>query len=216
MEGEITGRILGALLLAAAAFPGLARAGDDEVCDSAADPMAGLSDEEEVTRPAVRPPKRDKVYPGSPDARRGYENIATTIFSVHEREGVPIFEKGTLPIAALESLFRCRGFGERHTIDARLVETVLAAAAEFKARRVNVVSAYRSPKLNDALAKKGRRVAAESRHTQGEAIDFNLPDVPAARLGAWLWDHFEGGVGVYVRDDFVHIDVGPRRRWKGR
>jgi hypothetical protein len=210
------GRMLSALLLAVAASPGLARAGDGEVCQSAPDPLAGLCDEEQVTRPAPAPPKRDKVYPGSPGAPRGYEQVATTIFSVHEREGVPIFEKGTLPVPALESVFRCRGFGERHPIDPRLVETVLAAAAEFKAKRVNIVSAYRSPKFNDALAKKGRRVASESRHTQGQAIDFSLPDVPVTRLGAWILEHFEGGVGIYARDEFVHIDVGPKRRWKGR
>jgi hypothetical protein len=57
-----------------------------------------------------------------------------------------------------------------------------------------LISAYRSPKFNDSLAKKGRRVAAESRHTRGEAIDFGLTNVNAENLGKWLWDNFEGGL----------------------
>jgi uncharacterized protein YcbK (DUF882 family) len=159
-----------------------------------------------------------KTYPAwQRTARReGLNPVLTTLFNVHTREALPIFRNARPNPEAIGELFRCRGFAERAEIDPRLVEAIIAAAEEFEAPRVRVISAYRSPKFNDALAKKGRRVAAESRHTRGEAIDFGLSTVEATVLGKWLWERFEGGVGTYAADDFVHIDVGPKRRWDGR
>ncbi len=168
--------------------------------------------------PLILPPKSPKVYTPSWRAsrRRGLQPIVTTLYSIHSRESVPILKGRLPPDEVLDELFRCRGFGERRRMDPRLVEILLAAADHFKAPRVEIISAYRSPKFNDALAKKGRRVAAESRHTRGEAIDFSLPKVRAAKVGRWLWETFEGGVGTYSRNNFVHVDVGPKRRWKGK
>jgi uncharacterized protein YcbK (DUF882 family) len=66
------------------------------------------------------------------------------------------------------------------------------------------------------LAKKGRRVASESKHTEGRAVDFSLEEISAIDLGKWLWAHFDGGVGIYPDDGFVHIDTGGKRKWWGK
>ncbi len=147
---------------------------------------------------------------------RGVTPIITTLYNVHEKEAVTIFKNRPLPTKALSELFRCRGFAFQEELDPRLLETMLAAAIEFRSPKVTIISAYRSPKFNDALAKKGRRVARESKHTKGEALDFRLSTITAGKLGAWLWDNFEGGIGTYKGDNFVHIDVGPKRRWQGK
>ena len=89
-------------------------------------------------------------------------------------------------------------------------------AEHFKAPRVEIISAFRSEKFNDALSKKGRNVADESRHTKGEAIDFKIPGTKVRQVSAWLWEHFVGGLGTYDRDGFIHIDVGPKRKWWGK
>jgi uncharacterized protein YcbK (DUF882 family) len=201
-----------ALAIASAISPGVARgqvSEDDPVAEAEAGPTSECRAEPEV--------KADKTYPALDGAARwpGKTEIATTLFNVHSKEALPILSK-RLPSAALLSLFfRCRGFGYRHALDPRLLDAILAAAGEFKAPRVHVISAYRSPKMNETLAKKGRKVATESRHMAGEAIDFSLVTTPARRVGEWLWLRFEGGVGIYDHDEFVHIDVGPKRRWTG-
>ncbi|MDJ0762939.1 MAG: DUF882 domain-containing protein [Myxococcota bacterium] len=151
-----------------------------------------------------------------PSKRRGAHKVVTTLVNIHSRESVPVLKRRTPPDDVIDGLFRCRGFGDTHPVDPKLLSAIIAAADRFEAPRVDIISAYRSPKFNDALAKKGRRVAAESKHTQGRAIDFSLSSATAREVGAWLWAHFEGGVGVYKRDNFVHIDTGNKRRWQGR
>jgi uncharacterized protein YcbK (DUF882 family) len=202
-----------ALAIAAALGPRVARSQvseDDPVAEAEAGPPS-------ESRPVCEV-KAEKVYPALDGAARrpGRAEIATTLFNVHSKEALPIIAKRLPSTEMLSQFFRCRGFGHRHALDPRLLEAILAAAAEFEAPRVHVVSAYRSPKMNETLAKKGRKVASESRHTAGEAIDFSLVTVRARRVAEWLWQRFEGGVGIYDRDDFVHLDVGPKRRWNGR
>ncbi len=206
-----------ALVLLALAATGAAGADEnaDEGCQSLARPTVGLP-EQPVCRPGPVPKLPKNYPPGAPaPTRRGLDQPVATLFNVHSREALTVFP-GRLPDEGrLAELFRCRGFGEPGHLDPRLIESALAAAADLGATRVEIISAYRSPKFNDALAKKARRVAAESRHTRGQALDLRLEGIPATRLAAWFWEHFEGGVGTYVGDDFVHIDVGPKRRWRG-
>jgi len=148
--------------------------------------------------------------------RRGLEPVLTTLFSIHSKEAIPIFKNRRPPSMILDRFFRCRGFGTASRLNTRLVDAIFAAAAHFEAPRVEVISAFRSPKFNDSLNKKGRNVSVESRHTRGEAIDFRLPKILPEILGEWLWEQFDGGVGTYQADGFIHLDVGPKRKWNGR
>jgi uncharacterized protein YcbK (DUF882 family) len=90
--------------------------------------------------------------------------------------------------------------------------------------RIEIVSGYRSEKLNEMLRKKGHHVASKSQHSLGHAVDFRIV-LPGAEKGidprqlerdirglGW-----QGGVGVYLLegDWFVHADVGPQRGWYG-
>ena len=149
-------------------------------------------------------------------ARRGVDLPVTTLFNAHTREILPVFENTRIKTELLKHFFRCRGFGETIDMAPELIATIVDAAKEFKAKRVTVISGYRSPKFNDTLAKKGRRVASESKHMKGQAVDFRLDTVEAKELGPWIRARFEGGVGTYRGDNFIHIDVGPKRSWNGR
>lgn len=151
-----------------------------------------------------------------PSRRRGLRRAVTTFYSVHSDEAVPVLENKLPPAEVFDELFRCRGFGFTKRIDPRLIETAIEAARHFKSDRIEVISGYRSPKFNDALAKKGRHVATESKHTEGQALDIRIVSAKADEVGKWLFDNFEGGVGTYRANDFVHIDVGPKRRWRGQ
>jgi hypothetical protein len=170
-----------------------------------------------VTR-AKPPEKKDKSYKSVLRAskRAGMRKVVTTFFNVHSKEALPVLDGLPPPAQMLDSFFKCRGFGTVRHLDDKLVETAIAAAVHFDSPRVEVISGYRSPKFNDSLAKKGRHVASESKHTRGAAMDFRLTAAPAAQVAKWLFKNFDGGVGVYVSDNFVHIDTGAERRWRGR
>jgi hypothetical protein len=141
--------------------------------------------------------------------------MRTTVFNVHSREVLPIPEGG-VAAARLSDFLRCRATGQTREMSARPMEVALAMAELLDAPRVHVVSGFRSEKLNELLRKKGHGVAARSRHVRGEALDFRIPGVPAPALARAVAEMHEGGIGTYRESDFVHVDVGPNRRWRGR
>ncbi len=100
-------------------------------------------------------------------------------------------------------------------MDPRLVPIVVAAAQHFKIDTVTIVSAFRHPKFNLILRKKGHQVARDSEHTHGNAIDFFLATIPTPQLDAWARAQKKGGVGIYLQSGFVHMDTGPLRHWSG-
>lgn len=104
---------------------------------------------------------------------------------------------------------------EHRPMEPRLLASVLAAARHFRRDTAIVVSAFRHPKHNLLLRKKGRQVARESNHTRGTAVDFYLPGIDARRLQAWALSQGVGGVGLYPASGFIHIDTGPVRTWSG-
>jgi uncharacterized protein YcbK (DUF882 family) len=114
---------------------------------------------------------------------------------------------------AIDYTLRCHGKGEEFPISLKLVELVDFLQDHFGADRVSVVSGYRSPEYNEHLRHTLRRVAHDSRHLQGMAMDILLPGVSKQQLTAFAETLRSGGVGDYSDSRFVHIDVGPVRRW---
>jgi uncharacterized protein YcbK (DUF882 family) len=121
-----------------------------------------------------------------------------------------------------DELMADRSTGDRTSLDPRLLGLLRQLAEKHPGSRIELVSGYRSWKLNEILRKKGHHVSSHSQHSLGHACDFRIvpPDADVGidplvleqeirKLG---WD---GGVGVYpTRDDwFVHADVGRDRRW---
>ncbi len=95
-------------------------------------------------------------------------------------------------------------------------------AAKHPGSRIELVSGYRSWKLNEMLRKKGHHVASHSQHSLGHACDFRIVPPGAERaLDPLVVEKeirdlgWQGGVGVYptTADWFVHADVGANRRW---
>jgi uncharacterized protein YcbK (DUF882 family) len=136
------------------------------------------------------------------------------LYNTWTREWVVVDRAATtLPPETADRLLRCHFTNEPADMDDRLPGLLLAAARHFGADRVNVVSGFRAPKYNLVLRKKGRRVARDSEHTRGHAVDFWLPGVPVKTLHAWAMKHQVGGIGLYLSDGFVHMDVGRKRTW---
>lgn len=76
-----------------------------------------------------------------------------------------------------------------------------------------VISGYRSPKTNAALASNSSGVAKRSLHMRGMAIDIRLPGVQLRSLHRAAKSLKAGGVGYYPKSNFIHVDTGRVRYW---
>lgn len=128
------------------------------------------------------------------------------------REGAYVPEA----LDALGTLLRDFRTGERHPIDPALFDILDAAAARLGIDpEFGVISGYRSPQTNAMLHERSSGVATRSLHLQGRAIDVRLARVDCADLASAGLALARGGVGYYRRSDFVHLDTGAVRTWRG-
>ena len=116
-------------------------------------------------------------------------------------------------LAELDRLMRDVEADEVQPIDLRVYYLLAMVQAEFDGRPILVTSGYRTQATNERLRRRGIDAARNSFHLRGRAVDIQLRGVEPrsmARLGLLLG---LGGVGVYPT--FVHLDIGPRRTWRG-
>lgn len=78
---------------------------------------------------------------------------------------------------------------------------------------VEIISGYRSPKTNAMLRQASTGVAKKSYHMKGQAVDFRVPRQDTRRTYRAALAVKGGGVGLYTRSRFVHVDTGPVRTW---
>ncbi len=116
-------------------------------------------------------------------------------------------------------MLRDRVTGEVAPIAPRLLGLLREVAKGRDEVRIEIISGYRSWKLNEMLRKKGRNVAEHSQHSLGTAMDFRVDGMSSKQLADAIEKiGWRGGLAHYPgdKDRFVHADVGPHRRWRGR
>jgi uncharacterized protein YcbK (DUF882 family) len=114
----------------------------------------------------------------------------------------------------INSVLRDHRADETYPIDRNLLDLLTALQAEVSCRNAfHVISGYRSPATNASLRGKSSGVARRSYHMQGKAIDIRLPGCALVDLHKAALALKAGGVGSYAASDFIHVDVGPVRRW---
>ena len=119
-------------------------------------------------------------------------------------------------IAAIQVLLRDYRTGAQHPIDPTLMDYLYEVAHRAGAPPVfSVISGYRSPQTNEMLHERSGGVASHSLHMEGRAIDVRLHSVDCASLAEKALAMQRGGVGYYNRSDFVHLDTGRFRTWRG-
>lgn len=111
------------------------------------------------------------------------------------------------------SEFRCKcGCGNGDYMMAPELVQGLEELREMIGQPIIVTSAFRCERHNEAVGG-----VDNSYHTQGLACDIAVSGMTAMRLASWCEqvDVFaRGGIGIYPANHFVHVDIGPRRRWR--
>ena len=113
----------------------------------------------------------------------------------------------------LDHVLRDWRTGEVERIDPDVIDMVHDVVSRTDGLPAQIISGYRSPKTNANLAANGSGVARRSYHMRGKAIDFRLEGFSAGQVYEVAWDLQRGGVGLYTRSNFVHVDSGPVRTW---
>ena len=168
-----------------------------------------------------QPPKKDRARLGKttntaalPAVGRKPEKLVN-LRNQWTDEWLAIAPGEQVPPATADRFLRDHYTSEHIAMEPALLGFVLAAADHFRSDTAFVVSAFRHPKYNLILRKKGHQVARDSQHTHGTAVDFFLPRVTTKALHAWAKTRRAGGVGLYLDSGFIHMDTGPVRYWNG-
>lgn len=125
---------------------------------------------------------------------------------------------GYLPdaLAAATRVMRDWRNGEEHFIDPGLFDALHAIGGKLETRRpFQIISGYRSPRTNAMLHARSKGVASNSQHSFGKAIDVRVEGVQLAHLRDAALALSAGGVGYYPTSNFVHVDTGRVRQWRG-
>jgi uncharacterized protein YcbK (DUF882 family) len=154
---------------------------------------------------------------GAPDAAA--RRIALTNLHTGERLDIEYFRDGAYApdaLAAFEVLLRDFRNGERHAIDPQLMDYLVDVSARIGVPPAfSVISGYRSPETNERLHERSSGVSQHSLHMQGRAIDVRMSGVSCQDLAARAESLQRGGVGYYRASNFVHLDTGAFRTWRG-
>jgi uncharacterized protein YcbK (DUF882 family) len=143
-------------------------------------------------------------------------------YNTHTNERIDIvYKRGEsyLPkaLAELDHYLRDVRSGDIHHFDPHLFDLLydLTASLNDAGGEIDVICGYRTPETNEFLRTRSAHsgVAVHSLHMQAEAIDIRLSGVPTAAVRDAALRLQRGGVGYYHDSDFVHVDVGPVRRW---
>lgn len=139
------------------------------------------------------------------------------LYNPHTREtfeGPYSTGDGVIASAAVELSHFLRDFHSGVTVamDMRVIDFLCDVMDAVDAGGATVLSAYRTPETNAALARTTFGVAEHSQHMYARAIDFTIGS-KLAEAAAAARSMRRGGVGWYPHSHFIHIDTGPVRDW---
>jgi uncharacterized protein YcbK (DUF882 family) len=104
--------------------------------------------------------------------------------------------------------------GEVWGIDPQLFDLLYSLHKGMDSKQpFDLISGYRSPKTNAQLASNSNGVAKRSLHMQGKATDICLPERDLRALHKAALALNAGGVGLYSKSGFIHVDTGRVRHW---
>jgi uncharacterized protein YcbK (DUF882 family) len=129
------------------------------------------------------------------------------------------FEKGRYVYEALEEVsYFLRDYHNDavHSVDPALLDQLYDVKLLLGLNKpFHIVSGYRSPETNASLRRHSRGVARNSLHMQGKAVDIRIEGVSPRTIRDAALALQVGGVGYYPNSNFVHLDTGDIRTWRG-
>lgn len=142
-----------------------------------------------------------------------------SFMSLHTKEKLRVtyyangaYDKGAL--SDINQMLRDWRTGEVGTMDPKLMDLLFQLRQRLRSDDpFHVISGYRCPRTNAMLAAKSDGVATKSLHMVGKAIDITMPGRQLARIRQEAANLRLGGVGIYSRSGFVHVDTGQVRYW---
>lgn len=150
---------------------------------------------------------------GAPRVLRLYNPHTDERFDDAYHDGAGYLER---PLYRLNWLLRDVRRDAAIRIDPATLDLVWRLHEKYRVARghvpwINVHSAYRTPETNAALRIEG--AAQNSFHMRGQAIDVSVQGYGIHILANFAQAVQTGGLGIYWRSRFVHLDTGPRRFW---
>jgi uncharacterized protein YcbK (DUF882 family) len=153
----------------------------------------------------------------------GGETRTIQLYHMHTGENLTITYKKDgkyIPSAMKQINYLLRDWRKKQTItiDPRTIDLVWELHEDLGSHQpIHIVCGYRSPATNAFLHRIGRKVAKQSQHMVGHAIDFYFPDVPTIKIRNSALARQVGGVGYYRSaggpTGFLHADSGHVRHW---
>jgi len=144
--------------------------------------------------------------------RLGFVNLHT-----HEKIDVEYFADGNYisdGVRALDRFMRDVRDGRRTRMDRDLYDLLFDLRVRMNTNEpFHLISGYRSPDTNAWLRSLGRGVAKRSLHMRGLAADIRLPGRDLRQVWRAARGMKRGGVGIYTRSNFIHVDTGRVRYW---
>ena len=117
-------------------------------------------------------------------------------------------------LSKINHILRDHRTGRVRPIDEHLLDLMHALNKKLCAKQpFHIISGYRSPETNKLLRYRSKKVASKSLHMKGKAIDIRLPGCELPKLREAALELKGGGVGLYSRLNFVHLDTGRFRFW---
>lgn len=106
--------------------------------------------------------------------------------------------------------------GESTGMDERTID-IMAASHRLMdvSEPYTLLSGYRCAATNAMLRSHSKGVARNSLHMKGQAADLRLASRSVTQMAGAAEACNSGGVGRYARSNFVHMDCGPIRTWRG-
>lgn len=99
-------------------------------------------------------------------------------------------------------------------IDTRTLDIMAATHRRLESSEpFHIISGYRCAKTNAMLAGRSRGVASKSYHVRAMAVDLSLKSRTVWEVAKAAKSLGQGGVGMYSRSKFTHVDSGPVREW---
>jgi uncharacterized protein YcbK (DUF882 family) len=170
--------------------------------------LAAVNDNDKKIVPAKRLDQLDRLA-----SRRLHVVNAHTwedLSVVYYTHGIHIDEN----IERLNHLMRDRRANVARAMDTKLYDQLYMLTQVLGTNEpVHLLSGYRTPETNAKLRRRSSGVAKYSLHMEGKAADIYFPGVSVKQLQRAALDMKAGGVGLYSKSNFVHVDTGQIRHW---